>query len=130
MLYENIKKLCAEKAISVTALEKDVGFGHGTIRSWKRVSPSLKKVQQVAERLGVSVGQLVSLRPEDIIHGTITVVEDGEEICGCRFSTIGELLKRLPRSETAEVTITVSETTGDGARGHLLSQSTAVAERL
>lgn len=37
-------------------LEKEIGFGNGTIGKWRSVSPSVANLSKVAEALGVSVG--------------------------------------------------------------------------
>lgn len=59
MIYENIVKLCQERGISIARLEKECGFGNATIRGWSVSSPTLAKVQKVAEYFGVSVDDLI-----------------------------------------------------------------------
>lgn len=48
MIYEHIKGLCDLKKISITFLEKELGFGRGTIQKWKNSSPSVENLQTVA----------------------------------------------------------------------------------
>ena len=63
MLYDNVKILCAEKNISVGQLEKELGFSNGSICKWNENEPGIRKVQKVAEYLGVSIEEL--LREDD-----------------------------------------------------------------
>lgn len=58
-MFENIIKLCKERGITVTVLEKELGFGNCTISKWKNVSPSINKVKKVAEYFGVSIEDLL-----------------------------------------------------------------------
>ena len=59
MIYENIVKLCKEKSISISKLERELGFGNATIRNWSVSSPSIANVQKVAEYFGVTVDELI-----------------------------------------------------------------------
>lgn len=59
MIYENIASLCQERHISIARLERECGFGNATIRGWVTSSPTLAKVQKVAEFFGVSVDDLI-----------------------------------------------------------------------
>lgn len=61
MIYENIKELCDKKKISIRNLERKTGLGNGTIGKWRKPdsNPSVYKVLNVANELGVSVERLV-----------------------------------------------------------------------
>ena len=65
MLYERIKELCKERGTTIAALERDLGFGRGYISKIDRHQPSLKKVAQIAEYLGVTVDRLKGIEPEE-----------------------------------------------------------------
>lgn len=58
MLVERIKKLCSDNSTSIKELERNLGFGNGTIRRWNDSSPALDKVKRVADFFGVSVAFL------------------------------------------------------------------------
>ena len=59
-IKDRIELLCREKEItSVSALEKELGFGSGTIRKWETQTPKVDSLQQVADRLGCSVDYLL-----------------------------------------------------------------------
>lgn len=55
MILERIKELCDKNSVSVTQLENYLKFGNGTIRKWADVSPSVHKLQKVAEYFHVPV---------------------------------------------------------------------------
>lgn len=57
-LVEQIKKLCSDNNTSVKALEKELGFGNGTIRRWDTNAPSFDKIVMVANRFNVPVSYL------------------------------------------------------------------------
>ena len=59
MIYENIVRLCQERHISIARLERECEFGNATVRGWAVSSPTLAKVQKVAEYFGVSVDDLI-----------------------------------------------------------------------
>lgn len=59
-MYNKIKKLAKKKGISLFALEKELGFGNGTITKWKVSSPTLDKVKKVADFFDVKI--------EDLLH--------------------------------------------------------------
>ena len=61
MLLENIKKLCASRNISLSALEKTLGFGNSTIAKWANCSPTVEKISMVADFFGCTV--------DEILHG-------------------------------------------------------------
>lgn len=59
MLFDNIKALCEKKGISVWRLEKDLGFSNRSISKWNDSEPGIRKVQKVADYLGVPIEALL-----------------------------------------------------------------------
>lgn len=55
MILEKILKLAEKNSISVSCLEKTLGFGNGTIKKWGESSPSVDKLKKVADYFGVSI---------------------------------------------------------------------------
>lgn len=51
-LYEKIQCLCKENEISIRQLERELGFGNNTIGKWKTSTPSIDKLQLVADYFG------------------------------------------------------------------------------
>ena len=60
MLYDNVKKICEEKGISVGKIEKDLQLSNGSICKWNENEPAIRKVQKVADYLGVSIEELLA----------------------------------------------------------------------
>lgn len=58
-MLDIIQKLCKEKGTSIFKLEKELGFGNGTIYKWDKSSPAVDKLKRVAEYLGVSTDFLL-----------------------------------------------------------------------
>lgn len=59
LIYDRIKELCAKKGISIYRLEKDLSFSSCSICKWKTSTPSVDKVQKVANYFGVTVNYLL-----------------------------------------------------------------------
>lgn len=72
-MYEKIKELCSSGKTTISALERKLEFGNGTIHRWKIVSPSVDKLQRVADYFGVTVDYLLSA--SDISPEAITMVK-------------------------------------------------------
>lgn len=58
-LRDVIKDLTVQKKISVAELERTLGFGNGSISKWNRQSPSVDKLNKVADYFDVSVDYLL-----------------------------------------------------------------------
>lgn len=60
MVFENVKKICDEKGISISQLEKDAGLSPGSIVKWKTCMPKANSLQAVAKVLKVKMEKLLS----------------------------------------------------------------------
>ena len=60
MIYENISGMCQKRGISISRLEKELGFGNATIRGWVSSSPTVERLKAVADYFGVTVDELLS----------------------------------------------------------------------
>lgn len=58
-LRDVIKNLAVKKKISVAELERTLGFGNGSISKWNKQSPSVDKLNKVADYFDVSVDSLL-----------------------------------------------------------------------
>ena len=58
-IYENIKKECSKRGISVFALEKALGFSRSSIYKWDVNTPGIDKVKKVADSLECTVDKLL-----------------------------------------------------------------------
>ena len=59
MIFAKILQLCKEKGISVARLERETGISNGTISRWGSSSPTVEKLEKVADYFGVSVDSLL-----------------------------------------------------------------------
>ena len=55
MILKNIRALCDENDISISALEKELGIGNGTLSHWDSKSPRVDLLKKVADYFGVSI---------------------------------------------------------------------------
>lgn len=62
LLNQNIKIKCTENEISISQLEKELGFGAGAIGKWKQSAPSIEKVVAVADYFRVSLDELCGVK--------------------------------------------------------------------
>lgn len=58
-MVERIKELCSDNNTSIKALEKELGFGNGTIRRWDKNAPSVERIAMVANRFNVSMAYIM-----------------------------------------------------------------------
>lgn len=63
-LYLNIKDLAKNHKISLSQLERELGFGNGTISSWKKSAPSSDKLEKVADYFHVSTDYLLGRKDD------------------------------------------------------------------
>lgn len=58
-LKDRIRELANSEGISLPVLEKELGFGAGTISRWDKSAPSAEKLAAIADRYGVTVDYLL-----------------------------------------------------------------------
>lgn len=61
MIYEKVKKLCDDKHLSVSAVEKECGLGNATICGWKYSDPRATNLKRVADYFGVTMEYLLEV---------------------------------------------------------------------
>lgn len=59
LFYDNIKKICLEKKIAISEMERDLGFPRSYVCKWNENEPGIRKVQKVADYLHVSIEELL-----------------------------------------------------------------------
>lgn len=64
-IYKNIQNVCREKGMTITGLETQLGFGRGSIYKWDAHTPSISKMKDVADVLGVTVDDLINDKAEE-----------------------------------------------------------------
>lgn len=58
-LVERIRSVAEPRDLTLAKIERELGFGNGTIRKWDNNAPSVDKVQKVGEYLNVSIDFLL-----------------------------------------------------------------------
>lgn len=74
-LVERIKQVCKEKCTTMAALEKELGFGNGTIRRWNDKIPSADKLLLIANRLNKSVDWLLTGKESNLSQEEQKLIE-------------------------------------------------------
>lgn len=69
IIRRNINRLCVMHGIGITALERRVGLGNGTICRWAVNSPSVSNLAKVADFFGVSIDDLLREEPNAEAEG-------------------------------------------------------------
>lgn len=59
LTYETIKKLCKIRGVTVTGVEKELGFARGSLCKVNTNKPSMEKVQKLADYFNVSIEYLM-----------------------------------------------------------------------
>lgn len=59
-IYEKIKELAAAKHMSIAELERTLGFSNGLLYKWTKTSPSIDKVQMIADYFDVTTDYLLN----------------------------------------------------------------------
>lgn len=59
-LYENVRETAKEKGYSINRLEKELGFARSYIGKFKTITPSIDKIQKIADFLDVTTDYLMS----------------------------------------------------------------------
>lgn len=59
-----VKKLCKERSIPISKLERDCGFANGYIRNLREGKLPSDRLGKIAEYLGLSISDLVTGQPQ------------------------------------------------------------------
>ena len=59
-LYEQIRDVAKSKGYSINRLEQELGFARSSINKFNKNKPSIAKLQQIADFLGVTVDSLTT----------------------------------------------------------------------
>lgn len=70
-LIEKIKELCDSRDTTLVGLERELGFSRGSMRKWNDASPSVERLQKVADYFNVSTDYLLG-RTEEKWTPTLT----------------------------------------------------------
>lgn len=59
MIYKKIQELATKQGISISELERQAGLSKATISKWKKSSPTVDNIMNVAKVLKVKVDELL-----------------------------------------------------------------------
>lgn len=94
LTYETIKKLCKAKGVTVTGLEKELGFARGSLCKINTNKPSMEKVQKLSDYFSVSVEYLMMGGNDQSTQDQITLTpKDERDITKDLDRIMGEIRK-------------------------------------
>lgn len=73
-LYEQIRDIAKNKGYSINKLEQELGFARSSINKFNKNKPSIDKLQQIADFLGVTVDCLTA--GEDATNPALTARDE------------------------------------------------------
>lgn len=89
-LVEKIRLECKKRKMSLAALERECGFGNGSIRKWDTSPTSHERLAKVAAVLGISVSDLFEEPTENEKIPTETTMGEGKKALIDLCSTLNE----------------------------------------
>jgi len=90
-LKDRVKELCTNNSITLAQLEKKLSLGNGTLSRWNKSSPSIDKVQEVANYFNLSIDCLVGNEEIQKKKPKITAI-DGQTAFYAEFKAMAEIL--------------------------------------
>lgn len=75
-LYEQIRDIAKEKGYSINKLEQELGFARSSINKFNKNKPSIDKLQQIADFLGVTVDFLTTGKEISISAPELTTKDE------------------------------------------------------
>ena len=58
MIFDNVRKRCKARGVSIAVVEAAAGIGKNVIYKWQQGDPSLKNLNAVADYFGCTVDDL------------------------------------------------------------------------
>lgn len=89
-LLERIKQVAQKQGMSLTELNNKAGFGTNVIYSWKSKTPSVDKIEAVANVLNVSTDYLLGRTSEPHDKSTFSEETDAQSFFRIDLSDIPE----------------------------------------
>ena len=67
-IYDRIKELCKEKGITITGLEKELGFARGSLSKIDKNRPSIDRIQKLSNYFNKPVNYFTTDTVQNIGH--------------------------------------------------------------
>lgn len=80
IIVDSIKKLCKDKNITVSQLEKETGLSQGLVSKWMNTTPSLDKIINIADYFHVSIDEVVGYKQDDIFINMLCELTNNKKI--------------------------------------------------
>ena len=93
-LYENVKEVAKSKGYSINRLEKELGFARSYISKFKTITPSMGKIQKIADFLGVSSDYIMN--GNSGLENGVLSEKDNRDIA----KDLEELMRKLNNKES------------------------------
>lgn len=103
IISERVRILCKSRDITVAKLERDLDFGNGTIRNWDKSSPSVDKVQKVADYFKIPVSQILGEPSRNNQAEDIIKVDPDLFITMCRAKELPEEMRKEIKNYAAYI---------------------------
>lgn len=92
-LYEQIRDVAKSKGYSINRLEQELGFARSSINKFNKNKPSIAKLQQIADFLGVTVDCLTTSESISINSEPELTPKDERDIAKDLDRIMGEIRK-------------------------------------
>lgn len=80
IIVDSIKKLCKDKNITVSQLEKEIGLSQGLVSKWMNTTPSLDKIVDIADYFRVTLDEVVGYKQDDIFLNMLHDLTNSKKI--------------------------------------------------
>lgn len=67
MIFENVRKRCKARGVSINSVEEAAGIGKNVIYKWQKSQPSLKNLKAVASYFDCTVDDLMREETEQTV---------------------------------------------------------------
>lgn len=84
LTYDRIKMLCKQKGVTVTGVEKELGFARGSLCKVETNKPSMEKVQKLAKFFDISVEYLTTGEEKETVE-PYYINDDARELAQFMF---------------------------------------------
>ncbi|NBI72371.1 helix-turn-helix domain-containing protein [Otoolea muris] len=93
-LYEQIRDIAKNKGYSINKLEQELGFARSSINKFNKNKPSIDKLQQIADLLGVTIDYLTTGKEDSEKEELALTAKDKRDITQILDQTREQLMSQ------------------------------------
>lgn len=93
-IVERVRDLAEKNGHTIASVERELGFGQGSVRNWNKAAPSADKLYKVAQMFGVSM-EYILMGEEKKDADAITGISDDALKVGCLWDSLDEAGKAI-----------------------------------